>query len=146
MNKIFFGVLFFVFIGFKNSVSGQNVKFNKNQEISFAEVLKMAEKENKLVFMDVYTTWCGPCKLMDKTTFADSTVGKVFNEKFINFKVNGEDAEGVNIVKKYRINAYPTFIFLDSKGELVNRLEGVFPSKLLIEESEYTMKLWKESK
>ena len=124
-----------MFFGLKNSVSGQKVNFHKNQEIAFTEVLKIAENENKLIFMDVYTTWCGPCKLMDKTTFADSTVGKVFNEKFINFKVNGEDAEGVSIVKKYRINAYPTFIFLDPKGELVNRLEGVFPSKQLIEES-----------
>jgi thiol:disulfide interchange protein len=137
---IFFGC----FVRFE--AVGQGIEFLKIQNVSYQEVLKLAKEEKKLIFIDVYTTWCGPCKLMDKTTFSDPDVGKKFNNEFISFKVNGEDVEGRKLVEMFKINAYPTFLFVDETGSSVNRLEGVFPPKLLIEEADYTTKLWLESK
>lgn len=127
-----------------SQVRGQQMNFLKMQEIGFEDVLKKAKSENKMVFMDVYAVWCGPCKLMDKTTFSDSLVAKKFNVEFISYKVNAEDVPGRVIVQKYMVNAFPTYLFFSPPGELVNRLEGVFPPKLLMEEADYTKGLLKK--
>lgn len=134
-NKITF---LLVFLASLSTVKGQSMNFLKMQDISFEEVLKMAKTENKMVFMDVYAVWCGPCKIMDKTTFSDSLVAKKFNSEFIAFKVNAEDVPGRVIVQKYMVNAFPTYLFFSPSGKLVNRLEGVFPPKLLMDEADYT--------
>lgn len=140
-NKITFLLIFLLTI---NHVQGQQMNFLKMQEIGFEEVLKKAKSENKMVFMDVYAVWCGPCKLMDKTTFSDSLVVKKFNTEFIAYKVNAEDVPGGVIVQKYVVNAFPTYLFFSPAGELVNRLEGVFPPKLLMDEADYTKALLKK--
>jgi thiol:disulfide interchange protein len=128
-------------IGF--NAKSQKMNFLKIQEVSFEEVLKKAKKENKMVFMDIYAVWCGPCKVMDKTTFSDSLVATKFNREFIAYKVNADDVAGGLIVQKYQVEAYPTYLFFSPEGELINRLEGIFPSKLLMEEADYSVGLWK---
>lgn len=133
-----------VFMAGLSQVSGQHMNFLKMQEIGFEDVLKKAKSENKMVFMDVYAVWCGPCKIMDKTTFSDSLVAKKFNTEFIAYKVNAEDVAGRQIVQKYKVNAFPTYLFFSPEGELVNRLEGVFPPKLLMDEADYTKGLLKK--
>ena len=129
-------------LGFK--AKSQTMNFLKMQEVSFKEVLEKAKKENKMVFMDVYAVWCGPCKIMDKTTFSDVSVATKFNKEFIAYKVNADDVDGRAIVQKYRVSAYPTYLFFSPEGELINRLEGVFPAKLLMEEADYSVGLWKQ--
>lgn len=133
-----------VFMAGLSQVFGQQMNFLKMQEIGFEDVLKKAKSENKMVFMDVYAVWCGPCKIMDKTTFSDSLVSKKFNAEFIAYKVNAEDVPGRAIVQKYMVNAFPTYLFFSPDGELVNRLEGVFPPKLLMDEADYTKGLLKK--
>jgi thioredoxin 1 len=140
-NKIAF---LLILMSVLSQVHGQSMNFLKMQEIGFEGVLKKAKSENKMVFMDVYAVWCGPCKLMDKTTFSDSLVAKKFNAEFISYKVNAEDVPGRVIVQKYMVNAYPTYLFFSPDGELVNRLEGVFPPKLLMDEADYTKGLWQK--
>jgi thioredoxin 1 len=140
-NKIAF---LLILMSVLSQVHGQSMNFLKMQEIGFEGVLKKAKSENKMVFMDVYAVWCGPCKLMDKTTFSDSLVAKKFNAEFISYKVNAEDVPGRVIVQKYMVNAFPTYLFFSPNGELVNRLEGVFPPKLLMDEADYTKGLWQK--
>ncbi|HLO45919.1 MAG TPA: DUF255 domain-containing protein [Leadbetterella sp.] len=137
-------IFLLVFVASLNGAQGQSMNFLKIQDISFEEVLKKAKKDNKLVFIDIYAVWCGPCKIMDKTTFSDSLVAKKFNAEFIAFKVNAEDVPGRVIVQKYMVNAFPTYLFFSPDGELVNRLEGVFPPKLLMDEADYTKGLLKK--
>lgn len=99
----------------------QGIKF---EESNFTTVLAKAKKENKLVFIDAYTTWCGPCKLMAKNIFPQKTVGDYYNSHFINAKIDMEKGEGIEIAKKYNVKAFPTYLFVDGNGELVHRTLG----------------------
>ena len=106
----------------KIEVVEKEVKSSKG--ISFiqgdlAKAKKQAEKEGKLIFIDCYTDWCGPCKRMAGTTFKDPEVAKFFNENFINLKVEMEkDASGPELAKQYKVAAYPTLLFIDNSGNL----------------------------
>ncbi len=94
---------------------------------TFAEALEKAKKENKLIFMDAYAEWCGPCKKMAATVFKDEKVGKFFNDNFINVKMDMEKGEGPNLSGKYNVAAYPTLLFINGKGDLVHKGVGGLP-------------------
>lgn len=97
------------------------------------EVKVAAAKENKLIFIDAYTTWCGPCKWMAANVFPDPNVGAFYNEHFVNFKVDMEKGEGPELAQKYGVTAYPTFLILDANGELVHRYIGSTPAEEFIQ-------------
>jgi thiol-disulfide isomerase/thioredoxin len=87
-------------------------------------LLVQAKKENKLIFVDAFTTWCGPCKMMAKQVFTDSAVGAFYNNNFICAKIDMEKGEGIELAETYAVAAYPTFIFVDGNGELQHRSVG----------------------
>lgn len=91
------------------------------QSMSWDEALAAAQKSNKLIFMDAYTTWCGPCKALEKYTFTDPSVGDLFNESFINVRFDMEQYPGLELAEKYEVNLYPTLLFINGDGELVHR-------------------------
>jgi thioredoxin 1 len=91
---------------------------------SFKETLQKAKSENKLVFIDAYTTWCGPCKMMKQGTFPDALVGKIFNEKFVSIAVDMEAGEGIEMSQKFAVQGYPTLLFLDSDGKVIQNALG----------------------
>lgn len=93
-------------------------------EGKWADLLKQAKKENKLIFLDAYTTWCGPCKLLQKNVFTREDVATTFNGNFINVKIDMESGEGPALTKKYPIEGYPTLFFINSKGKVVKQLLG----------------------
>lgn len=95
---------------------------------TMAEAQELAAKEHKIIFMDAYTSWCGPCKRMARDVFSDAEVGKFFNKHFINIKVDMEKGEGPRLAGKYRVNSYPTLLFLDEKGDVVHAAKGGRPS------------------
>ena len=78
--------------------------------------LLKAKNENKLVFVDCYTEWCGPCKEMAKYVFTLDSVGAFFNKNFVNVQLDMEKGEGKPAVVKYHIEAYPSFLLLDEIG------------------------------
>jgi len=88
------------------------------------EALTKAKKENKLIFLDAYTSWCGPCKMMSKNTFTDKSVGDLYNAKFVNMKVDMENGEGIQIAERYSVQAYPTLLFIDANGLVAHRALG----------------------
>ena len=103
--------------------------FSQNKQIifetgNFASVLAKAEKENKLIFVDAFTTWCGPCKKMSKEIFTMDTVANYYNKNFINYKFDMEKGEGIEFAKKYQVQCYPNLLVLNSKGDLVHRGAG----------------------
>jgi thiol-disulfide isomerase/thioredoxin len=95
----------------------------------WTEILKLAKAENKLIFVDCYTTWCGPCKKLAKTVFVDQKVGQLMNSKFINVKMDMEKEEGVDLGKKYDVKAYPTLLFINPNGDVEHRIVGGIPAE-----------------
>ncbi|HEY6159862.1 MAG TPA: thioredoxin family protein, partial [Bacteroidia bacterium] len=89
------------------------------------EIVAKATRENKPIFVDCFTTWCGPCKWLAKNVFTKNEVADFFNASFINVEIDMEKGEGVDLAKKWNVRAYPSLIFLDAKGELVHRSCGV---------------------
>lgn len=98
---------------------------------SWQQALKQAKKENKFVFVDFYTTWCGPCKKL-KRTFKDPKVGDYFNKNFINVSIDAESEEGRKIAYKYGVTSYPTLIITDYKGKKRTRTTGFKKPYILI--------------
>lgn len=82
-----------------------------------------AKAEGKQVFVDIYTDWCGPCKMMAKQVFPTEKAGNYFNEKFVNIKLNAEK-EGKEDVKRFHITGYPTFVVLDAEGKELGNHSG----------------------
>jgi len=99
-----------------SSAFAQGVNFEQG---TWKEVVAKAQKENKIIFLDIYAVWCGPCKKMDKETFTDKSAGDFYNEKFINYKIDGEKGEGIDLAKQYKVTAYPTNIYIDAKTQSV---------------------------
>ena len=118
MRKI---VLLLMICIFAAGARGEGIRFFKG---SFQEALKQAKAENKKVFVDFYTTWCGPCQLMSKNVFPDEEVGEYFNRHFINYQINAEDKTYLPEVKRYGVTAYPNMLILDTEGNVLGRQLG----------------------
>ncbi len=103
------------------------------EKMSLAQAKKKAIETGKIIFIDCYTDWCGPCKRMAATAFKDERVGALYNASFINIKVEMEkDADGPEIARLYKIKAYPTLLMIDGKGNLVKQAIGMQSADQLI--------------
>lgn len=108
---------------------GQGIKFHEG---TWAEALKKAKKENKLIFLDISASWCGPCKMLKRTTFPNAEVGAFYNKNFINVEVDGEVGEGIILAQKYRITGYPSLIYIDKNERAVLQTAGYRPADMFI--------------
>ncbi len=132
MNKFILSLLAILF--------SLNISSQKIQWVTLEEAVKAQEKEPKKIIMDVYTTWCGPCKLLDKNTFGNNDVANYINKNYYAVKFN---AEGNSVVKfkgntftnpnynpnsrgrnsphqlsyYFGISGYPTIVFLDENAD-----------------------------
>lgn len=122
--------LLLILIISQQAFSQQSIKF---EESSFASILAKAKAEKKLVFMDAYASWCGPCKLMEKNVFTDKNVADFYNKNFVNARIDMEKGEGRDIAMKYGVRSYPTFLFLNGEGEIVGKELGYIQSKEFLE-------------
>ncbi|WP_343306244.1 thioredoxin family protein [Chitinophaga niabensis] len=95
---------------------------------SWKKVLAEAKKSNKLIFVDVYTDWCGPCKQMEKEIFPLRGVGEKYNTHFVNYRIDAEKGEGRFLSKAYDVKSYPTYLYFNGEGELVFRAKGYSPN------------------
>jgi thiol-disulfide isomerase/thioredoxin len=103
---------------------------------SFESILNKAKSQKKLIYVDIYTTWCTPCKQMDAEVFTNANVGKIFNDNFINYKIDGEKGEGKDLVEYFELESYPTSMFVDGDWNVIQKLEGFRPVERLLESAE----------
>ncbi|CAN5743691.1 hypothetical protein BH10BAC2_BH10BAC2_45860 [soil metagenome] len=101
-------------------------------EQDWNKALEQAKAEKKLVFVDIYATWCGPCKMLKRNTFSDEAAAKFFNEHFINVSIDGELGVGPELSTKYGLNAYPFLLVTDEKGNPVLQTAGYLDPSTLI--------------
>ena len=128
---------------------GKGVNFIKGSEVRFADVLAQAKRENKRVLVDFWATWCLACIQMNKTTLRDTRIGNLMNYTFINYAVDMDnDPDGKELVEKYNIQAFPTYLILNPDGTKFNQVVGsntvegfakALTDALMGKEDQYTM-------
>jgi thiol-disulfide isomerase/thioredoxin len=123
-------VLFFICLLFSLQAGAQGIDFHHG---TLDEAKKLSGETGKLIFIDCYTSWCGPCKRMSSQVFTRDDVGAVFNQNFINCKIDMEKGEGPSVAGTYGIRAYPTFLFIDAEGKLIERKVGGMTPESFIE-------------
>lgn len=119
------------------SSSAKEINF---ENLTLREALTKAQNNNKLIYIDCYTSWCGPCQVMDKEVFTNKEVAIFFNANFINLKKDMEIGEGQIIRKGYNIKAFPTALFINSKGELMHVFVGGLNAENFISEGKKAIK------
>lgn len=90
----------------------------------FKDAVAKAKQTGKKIFLDCYTSWCGPCKLMARNVFPTDSAGSYMNPRFVNIQIDMEKGEGPELGKRLQVTAYPTFIIFDSDGTELNRFLG----------------------
>ena len=108
------------------NVVAQNRSISFEQTKEWKKIIKKAKKENKLIFVDCYTSWCGPCKILARNVFTNDAVADFFNAHFINVKFDMEkDRDGIILKKQFEIRFFPTLVFVDPvSGEVLHRMVG----------------------
>ena len=159
MKKILMILAVTIFVS-ANSIA-QEIKW-----VTFEEALTLQKKKPKKIMMDVYTSWCGPCKMLDKNTFQNPDVAKFVNDNYYAVKFNAEGNDVVkyknvtytnpgykaemasrrnsvhNLTLTLQVNAYPTIVFFDEKGETISPIRGYQTPQQL----ELYLKMFKDDK
>lgn len=103
------------------------------QNLTLQKALNLAKKQHKKVFINVYATWCGPCKMMMAKTYTNATVGSYFNQNFVNINLDVEhNPEGMAIAKRYKVMAHPCLLFLNPDGSLAGKIMGYYQGESLL--------------
>lgn len=118
MKKLLTTLLLLLFIF---SFSQEKITF---ETTTWKEILAKAKLEKKLVFLDAYAEWCGPCKMMEKNVFTLPSVKAYYDANFINARIDMEKGEGPGIAQKYGVRSYPSFLFINGDGELIAQNRG----------------------
>lgn len=113
-------------------------------EENWAKAMQEAKKQKKLIFLDAYTSWCGPCKMLKRNTFPNKAVGELFNKNFINIAIDMEKGDGPAIAEKFQVTAYPTLIITDAEGNIVTYTKGYVNPDQLIEFGKHGIKTGKK--
>ncbi|WP_313263617.1 thioredoxin family protein [Sphingobacterium sp.] len=108
----------------------KEIKFSDGK---WKDIAAMAKKNKKYIFVDAYTTWCGPCRLLKSQTFKEKEVISFFTKNFINISVDMEKGEGLTLAQTWDVNAYPTLLFFNPEGKLIMKHVGFVDGARLIE-------------
>lgn len=117
----FFYLLYFSFWIFISPGIGQGINFFEG---TWEEAKELAASQKKLIFVDAFAKWCGPCKRMASQVFTNPSVGSYYNDNFINLKIDMEEGMGLSFRQQYPVSAFPTLFYIDEKGEVVKKIVG----------------------
>ena len=125
ITVIAFGILMLILVAAKNpgdkTPNKTGINYNSG---TWNEILALAQKENKPIFLEISASWCGYCKKMKANVYTDTEVAKYYNSTFINISVNAEKGKGIELAKKYDVKGYPTFVFINPDGSLTKKTSG----------------------
>lgn len=116
-------ILLLLAFGLQAQVEFRKIETGEDMDKVWADAIQ----ENKPVFVDIYATWCGPCKWMDANVFASEAAGEYLNKEFINVKLDGESEFGRVFAMKSGLSAYPSLFIFNSEQKLMNMLVGAKP-------------------
>ncbi|MCK4921082.1 MAG: thioredoxin family protein [Bacteroidales bacterium] len=123
MKRVIPFIAVFIFIPF---VATAQMQFKEIvTESEWKSALKEADNSGKLIFLDIYATWCGPCKYLESTIYPDVELGKYYNSHFINLKMDGETEFGRIKARQYGLKAYPTMYYLSPMEDVLAQVVGV---------------------
>lgn len=124
MKKLVLLTLWMTCFWVVTEAQNRSIQFEQTKE--WKKIIKKAKKAKKLIFLDCYTSWCGPCKMLAKEVFTRDEVADFFNGNFINVQLDMEkDRDGVLLKKQFNIRAFPTLVFVDPESqEVLHRLVG----------------------
>ncbi|MCI6618782.1 MAG: DUF255 domain-containing protein [Prevotella sp.] len=111
-------------------LKAQGVAF---RNVSWDELKRLARTEQKAIFVDVYTSWCAPCRKMDREVFNQQAVGDYMNGRFVSVHVDAEKQKDFGLFRLFTPNAYPTFYWLDAEGNLLDVESGFMPVASFLE-------------
>lgn len=114
-------LLLLMFITLQQVTTATGIEFFQG---TWEQALEKASKEEKLIFVDAYAEWCGPCKRMAANVFTQQEVGDFYNVNFINLKIDMEKSENETFRKQYPVAAFPTLYYIDFTGEVVQKIKG----------------------
>ena len=116
--------------------ANEGIRFHDNEP--WAQILEMASQQGKLIFIDCYTVWCGPCKGLSEDIFPKKEMGDFFNDRFICAKYDMEKGDGAMLYAKYKphILGFPTMLFIDKDGNVVQQLAGYQEAESIIKAAE----------
>lgn len=127
--------ILFIFYGLCWSITLVNAQGIVFETSKWEEIKALAKAENKLIFVDIYASWCEPCKWMDNNTFKDKAVGEFFKDNYVACKMDIDRGEGITFAEDYKVLTYPTLLFFDSEGVLVHRIIGMLGAKEFLEKT-----------
>lgn len=114
----------------QQKASGPEIKFSSE---GYKQVLAAARTSHKRVFVDAFATWCSPCKELRKSTFRDAKAAAYFNKHFINYSVDVEKGEGIDLARKWQIEGLPTLLIIDEEGSVLANHTGFVDGKGLMQ-------------
>jgi thiol-disulfide isomerase/thioredoxin len=135
-------IVAFVVILFSLSASAQGIEFFHG---TWEEALAKAKKEDKLIFADAFTKWCGPCKRMAADVFTLPKAGEFYNKNFICVKMDMEEEANNVFIDKYPVSAYPTLFFIKPDGAIARKQVGGQTIEGLLELGKNAINSWDTS-
>ena len=106
---------------FVSKAYSQSIQF---EPLSWRDALAKAKRENKMMFVEIYTTWCTYCRQMEQNIFPAKEAGAFYNNHFINLKYDALKQDGIQIRKSYALLGFPTFLYLDADGLVIKKTVG----------------------
>ncbi len=135
MKKLYF-ILIVTGVMLTMDAVAQNRKIAFYENDSWQKVIDNAKEAKRIIFMDCYTTWCGPCKMLDKNVFTNDQIADFFNGNFVNAKYDMEKGEGITLKDKYGVSAFPTLLFIDPFTlEVIHRVAGAGTVEYMMEQA-----------
>ncbi len=134
ITKIFPAISLLLIFFLPGTALSQQMQFTEvRSEQDWADVLKQSEQQKKPVFLDIYATWCGPCKKMDAEVFANDSVAEYYNANYINTKIDGESAFGSVLAREFKLRGFPSMYYIDAEKFIYSILVGYRPPDIFLE-------------